>query len=366
MRVCFYPLGRRGRLDECEKTGGRLAAPHLGGASGAARTVDGGRRGHGGGVSTVAVPTSHEVRRADHEVRRPDHEVRRADHEAQTYAVVLYFDEETEDRLLALWAALDVHGVDSAARTYGAGYRPHLTLSIIETDETEETERVIDALETPLAEVTGLPVTLASLGFFVPYPCPAYLAVTPTSRLLALHEQVYDALDLPCWDHYRPGSWMPHCTLAMRVDLTSPVAHVVSKTALPIHASVSTAWTSGYLRSPVSSAGSISLPKNVPVTLNVTDAFETNNVYAAEVTITGRIQKPIAAVDVALADATLPSVTSKGDPVVYHLDGNLLTAYVESGDAAESEEDRTAREAAMLSSLGQHIHSTDPSKRSAL
>lgn len=175
-------------------------------------------------MSTVAVATSHEVRSAAHE--------------EQTYAVVLYFDEETEDRLLALWAALDVHGVDSAARTFGAGYRPHLTLSIIDTDETD---RVIDALETPLAEVAGLPVTLASLGFFVPYPCPAYLAITPTSRLLALHEQVYDALDMPCWDHYRPGSWMPHCTLAMRVDLTSPVAHVVSKTALPIHASVSAA-----------------------------------------------------------------------------------------------------------------------------
>lgn len=175
-------------------------------------------------MSTAAVATSHEVRRADQEV--------------QTYAVVLYFDEETEDRLRALWAALDVHGVDSAARTYGAGYRPHLTLSIIETDEAH---RVIDALEAPLAEVAGMPVTLASLGFFVPYPCPAYLAVTPTSRLLALHEQVYDALDMPCWDHYRPGSWMPHCTLAMRVDVTSPVAHVVSKTVLPIHASVSTA-----------------------------------------------------------------------------------------------------------------------------
>lgn len=187
--------------------------------------VDGGRPGNGGGVSTAAVATDNEAREADHDVG--------------TYAVVLYFDEDTEDQLLALWAALDVHGVDSAARTYGAGYRPHLTLTIVDVPDADY---LVEALEEPLADVVGLPVTLASLGFFVPSPCPAYLAVTPTSHLLTLHQQVYDALeDLPCWDHYLPGGWMPHCTLAMRVDLTSPVAHVVSRTALPIHATVASA-----------------------------------------------------------------------------------------------------------------------------
>ena len=35
-----------------------------------------------------------------------------------------------------------------------------------------------------------------------------------------------------------------------------------------------------------------------------------------------------------LADATLPTVTSKGEAVVYDLDGNLLTAYVDSGTTA--------------------------------
>ena len=176
-------------------------------------------------MSTVATATSHEVRKAQHG--------------EETYAVVLYFDEDTEERLFELWAALDVHGVDSAARTYGAGYRPHLTLAIVDAPEAG---RLVEALEEPLADAVGLPVTLASLGFFVPYPCPAYLAVTPTSRLLALHEQVYDALDgTLCWDHYLPGSWVPHSTLAMRVDLTSPVAHVVSKAALPLRATVSAA-----------------------------------------------------------------------------------------------------------------------------
>lgn len=156
-----------------------------------------------------------------------------------TYAVVLNLDEKTEERLLELWAALDVHGVPSPARTYGAGYRPHLTLTITDT---ADADGFVDALEDELADISGVPVTLTSLGLFLPPPCPAYLSVTPTRRLLELHDRVHDALDgRPCWDHYLPDLWVPHCTLAMYVDDTAAVAQVVSQTSLPIHATVAEA-----------------------------------------------------------------------------------------------------------------------------
>jgi 2'-5' RNA ligase len=157
---------------------------------------------------------------------------------AAAFAVVLYFDEETDSRLREVWAALDVHGVDSVARTHGAAYRPHLTLAIIETaDQT----RVIEALRGPLARVAGLPVTLNAVGFFLTGAAPAYLGVTPTSRLLLLHEQVHAAIGgVPSWDYYRPGSWVPHCTLAMGVTSPSAVADVISAAvALPLHGTVS-------------------------------------------------------------------------------------------------------------------------------
>jgi 2'-5' RNA ligase len=160
------------------------------------------------------------------------------DHAPAAYAVVLYFDQETDSRLREVWAALDVHGVDSVARTHGPAYRPHLTLAIIETaDEAGATE----ALRLPLAGAAGLPVTLNALGFFLTGTAPAYLGITPTSRLLLLHEQVHAALgDLAGWDYYRPGSWMPHCTLAMGVTSPSAVAEVVTAAlALPLHGTVS-------------------------------------------------------------------------------------------------------------------------------
>jgi 2'-5' RNA ligase len=159
-------------------------------------------------------------------------------HLPAAHAVVLHFDEETDRRLREVWAALDVHGVDSVARTHGAGYRPHITLAIIET---ASEARAAEALRPPLAGVAGLPVTLNAVGFFLTGTAPAYLGVTPTSRLLLLHEQVHAALgDVASWDYYRPGSWMPHCTLAMGVSSPSAVAEVITAAvALPLHATVS-------------------------------------------------------------------------------------------------------------------------------
>jgi len=157
----------------------------------------------------------------------------------ETFAVVLYFDKDAERRVRQIWAALDLNGVPSVAASHGHGYRPHLTLAIIETPRLE---RSAEALRTSLAGVAGLPVTLTSLGFFLTGVAPAYLAVTPTGRLLSLHEEVHEALGgVGSWDYYRPGAWVPHCTLAMGVTSPTAVAEVVGEAALPIHARVSAA-----------------------------------------------------------------------------------------------------------------------------
>jgi 2'-5' RNA ligase len=50
-----------------------------------------------------------------------------------------------------------------------------------------------------------------------------FLAVTPTRELLAVHAEAAGSLEaggVAVWDHYRVGSWVPHCTLAQ--DLSPP------------------------------------------------------------------------------------------------------------------------------------------------
>lgn len=155
------------------------------------------------------------------------------------FAVVLYFDDVTELRVRRMWAALDRHGVASAATAHGSGFRPHVTLAIVETTRPVQ---VAGKLRTPLADIAGLPLTLGALGFFLTDLAPAYLAVAPTGRLLAVHEEVHTALEgTRGWNHYRPGTWMPHCTLAMGVSSPSAVGEALAGSPLPIQASVASA-----------------------------------------------------------------------------------------------------------------------------
>lgn len=155
------------------------------------------------------------------------------------FAVALHFDEFSERRVRQAWDALDEHGVPSAGSTYEPGYKPHITLAIVNTPYPEH---VAVRLRGPLANVSGVPVTMTALGFFLTNKAPAYLAVAPTRRLLELHEEVHRAIgDTESWSYYKPGNWMPHCTLAMDVVCQTTVAEALSDTTLPIQATVGSA-----------------------------------------------------------------------------------------------------------------------------
>lgn len=161
---------------------------------------------------------------------------------------MLHFDESSERRVRQAWAALDARGIPSAAATYHPDYRPHVTLAIVDT---RDPVALAARLRPQLADVAGMQLTMTGLGFFLTGRAPAYLAVAPTRRLLELHEDVHDAVDRAVgqevgqeigtavsWSYYRPGSWMPHCTLAMDVACQSTVADALTGTALPITATV--------------------------------------------------------------------------------------------------------------------------------
>jgi 2'-5' RNA ligase len=158
---------------------------------------------------------------------------------SEAFAVVLYFDDLTEQRVRRAWDALDQFGIPSAGSTYEEGYRPHITLAMLDTPYPEQAAA---RLRMPLSSVSGLPVSMTALGFFLTNKAPAYLAVAPTTALLKLHEKVHAALGgMDTWSYYRPGNWMPHCTLAMDVACQTTVAEALGETPLPIHATIGSA-----------------------------------------------------------------------------------------------------------------------------
>jgi hypothetical protein len=129
-------------------------------------------------------------------------------------ALELYLDREASRRVRALWAALDADAVPSVAGLMCGLHRPHLSLAVADR---LDPEAVAGALA-GLTVVPPEPLTLAFVGQFL----GRVLWLGPASSVALLRHQieVYERLDragVQIWDHYRPGRWVPHCTVSMRV-----------------------------------------------------------------------------------------------------------------------------------------------------
>jgi 2'-5' RNA ligase len=130
-------------------------------------------------------------------------------------SIELLLDPATEESIREEWERLAHAGLSSLGRHPSPSNRPHITLLVRPT-----------LPDVPFTEVTAeLPVeiTLGDPLVFRHGP-RAVLArrVVVTPELLDLHRAVHDAVpsgaDAP---HTTPGSWLPHVTLARRLQVES-------------------------------------------------------------------------------------------------------------------------------------------------
>ncbi|GAA3834676.1 hypothetical protein GCM10022242_39650 [Nocardioides panacisoli] len=154
------------------------------------------------------------------------------------WSVELNLDQGSEDRVRAVWASIEARGVESLGSVRGTTYRPHVSLAAFEkADE----QRLAVALPPVVGRYVGMPLTLATLGLFLSPSTVAFLGVTPTARLLDLHRGVHAALDglvSGSRQLYEPGTFVPHCTLAMGFDDPATVVEAIDADRIPIHAAV--------------------------------------------------------------------------------------------------------------------------------
>jgi hypothetical protein len=129
-------------------------------------------------------------------------------------ALELYLDVDATRRVRALWRALEDEGIPTLASLLNEKHRPHVSLAAARQ---LAPAAVVDALA-GLPVGRGLTLDLDFVGQFVGRVL--WLGVTPTTALLDHHRQVHERLDaagVEVWDLYRPGRWVPHCTISMRV-----------------------------------------------------------------------------------------------------------------------------------------------------
>jgi len=129
------------------------------------------------------------------------------------YAISLYFDEQTQNRLLDLMKV--------AANACGSGYMlepilipPHITVCYFKADRPDVALKLIAEKIQTLK--TGK-IIWASLGAFIPNAF--YSAPILNEYLLNMCVEFNALLDgkVELIDYYRPYNWMPHTTLATKL-----------------------------------------------------------------------------------------------------------------------------------------------------
>jgi 2'-5' RNA ligase len=154
-------------------------------------------------------------------------------------AVCLLIDDPADAALRQLWRRLEEAGVPSLATHTHGRHVPHLTLAALRTYRIPDVQ---DALA-DLAPADPGELHLDALGTFRRSRC--WLAPAASADLVARQEAVVEAVvrtGAELHRHYRPGAWVPHLTLAPRLQTADlPVVARIVYDVLPLTAPVTRA-----------------------------------------------------------------------------------------------------------------------------
>ncbi len=128
------------------------------------------------------------------------------------YAVELYFDAALTTEIRALWATIHTTCGGGAV-----GVHPHISLAVVETAQPENLSQLVKTF----AQQNGpLSIMLDAIGTFPGAEGVVYLVPVVTLDLLELHRDFHQQLAthaLTSYPYYRPGQWIPHCTVGIQL-----------------------------------------------------------------------------------------------------------------------------------------------------
>jgi 2'-5' RNA ligase len=150
------------------------------------------------------------------------------------FVVELFLDESADRAVRAIWRSLASAGVSSTIDEIGS--HPHVSLAMCRELDAARFQPVLERFA---AETPPLEVVLASVGVFPTEEGAVFLAPVVSRRLLDLHEGLHGHLSAfggQSEPYYRPGNWVPHCTVAFGVadDLIPRAVQVCKGAGLPL------------------------------------------------------------------------------------------------------------------------------------
>ena len=129
-----------------------------------------------------------------------------------TYAIEMFFDNETEDKIMSLAKKIADAGLSTKYLEWKT--RPHVTLAIFNDVDEDKCRKLLERFA---KTHNAFPAFLDSIGMFNDTKT-IFLSPTMTRSMYDLHSELYalmNEFDSQGWEWYQPDGWVPHCTIAL-------------------------------------------------------------------------------------------------------------------------------------------------------
>jgi 2'-5' RNA ligase len=148
-------------------------------------------------------------------------------------AVCLLFDRRSERAVRALWDRVEEQGVGSLRSHTHGRHVPHVSYAVLRSWDQAAVTDALAGLD------GGEPVDLSFDGIGLFRRGRTWLVAGVTADFIARQQRVVEAVTAAGAElhkHYRPGIWLPHCSLAPRATLAQlPAVAAAVFDVLPLH-----------------------------------------------------------------------------------------------------------------------------------
>ncbi len=130
------------------------------------------------------------------------------------FALSLSSSNASAAAIIALWDQASVFEDQPSMRALN--YRPHITFAVYDAPGVTE-ELATAVMRQTTTRRSAIEIGFDRIGHFPGPPLVLWADPEPKQPLLEMHRRIHASIDPAlCREHYRPGNWIPHCTLAMR------------------------------------------------------------------------------------------------------------------------------------------------------
>ena len=146
-----------------------------------------------------------------------------------TYAIEMYFDKQTEEKIMSLAHKIADAGLSTKYLEWKT--RPHVTLAVYNDIDAD---RCAQLLEKFANDRKAFPALFDAVGMFN-YTKTIFLSPVMTRILYELHSELHALMkefEASAWKWYKSDGWVPHCTVALTSEDAENVFYEVSDLVL--------------------------------------------------------------------------------------------------------------------------------------